>query len=113
MEKLKPVVIKDEFGNEKYVLEFNREAVRKAEASGFAIAKAEDKLFTTMEDLFFFAFYKNHPKMTRQEVDNVREEIGGISDALFTRLADLYAETINSLIANEESQKNAKLTVCL
>ena len=110
-EKIKPIVIKDSEGNTKYVLEFSRATAEFAEAQGLIISEVEQKPLSTMDKLFFFAFRKNHPRVTKAEADKVLEDVGGMSDQLLVRLVELYTETANSLLATEESLKNAKMTV--
>lgn len=110
-EKLKPIIIKDENGNTKYVLEFSRATAELAENNGLVLTDVEQKPLSTMDKLFFFSFRKNHPRVTKTEADKVLEDIGGMSPELFERLVELYAETANSLMASEESLKNAKMTV--
>ena len=111
MKRVQPIVIKDEHGEEKYVLEFDRNSVRFAESQGFDVTAIDKKPLTSLSDLFYFAFRKNHPKMAREKTEEVLQDIGGISTALVERLVALYNATLETLMADEDSLKNARMTV--
>ena len=111
MKRVQPIVIKDEHGEEKYVLEFDRNSVRYAESQGFDVTAVDKKPFTELTDLFYFAFRKNHPKVTREQAEQVLQDIGRLSTPLVERLVALYNATLETLMADEDSLKNAKMTV--
>ena len=108
---VKPIIIRDENGNQKYVLEFSRNSVRFAESQGFDITAMDAKPFSNTFDLFFYSFRKNHPTVTREQAQQVLEEIGKLTPELIERLGALYTAPLESLIGDEESRKNARMTV--
>lgn len=111
----KPIEITMEDGK-KYVLDFSRESVVYAETHGFGIADLadENKLLTTIPELFFYAFRKNHPEVTKEQSDHILfDELGGIADAWMERLGELFSDTYLSLRNEEGKPKNPKVRVTL
>ena len=112
-EVLKPVILKDNTNNDVYVLEFNRDSVKFAEARGFDINQFSSKvMLSAIEELFFYAFRMHQPKMSKADTDKILyEKLGGVPEGLVERLAQLYLVPFNTLIRSEESAKNSKMTV--
>ena len=110
MDKVNPIIIKDENGEDKYRLEFSRESIRYAEENGFDITKAMSKLVTTAEDLFFYAFRMHHKGITRETTNQILTEVG-IGEALMNRLVALYNAPIEALM--EGKGKNAKYAITM
>lgn len=112
-EVLKPVILTDKTNNDVYVLEFNRDSVKFAEARGFDINQFGSKvMLSAIEELFFYAFRMHQPKMSKADTDKILyEKLGGVPEGLVERLAQLYLVPFNTLIRNEDSVKNSKMTV--
>lgn len=112
-EVLKPVVITDQTTNAIYVLEFNRDSVKFAEQRGFDINQFGSKvMLSAIEELFFYSFRMHQPKMSKADTDKILyEKLGGVPEGLVERLAQLYLVPFNTLLRNEESIKNSKMTV--
>lgn len=112
--RLSPIRIGDPDSGDEYVLEFSRDSVRFAEAHGFKIEELLDYPQTNIPALFYYAFRKNHKKMSRAETDKILDELQGLTADEIARLAGLYRETNDSLIVSDDSErKNARLTVSL
>lgn len=107
----KPIVITMEDGKE-YTLEYNRDAVVAAEEDGFITDDIDVKMMLRIPQLFYFAFYKNHPEVTREKSDDILfNQLGGLSQEMTQRLAELYADAYTSLMNNEGKPKNPKVRV--
>lgn len=112
-EKVRPIEIYDKDGNFKYCLEFDRATVKWAEEKGFN-TEAEGIRITDTEELFFYAFRKHHPKVSRAETDRILyEELHGLSPEVFQRLVKLFTIPYEALIQTEDGAKNATMTIKL
>lgn len=109
---VKPIIIKCK--DEEYTLEFNREAIKFAEARGFKFDDVANFPMTKLPELFFYAFRMHHKNVARDKTDKILfEELGGIPQGLIERLAELYAQPFEVLNVVEEDgeRKNSKWTV--
>lgn len=109
---VKPITLSDDRGNV-YVLEFNRSAIKFAEARGFKVQALEDGVsMSGIEDLFFYAFRMHQPEKSKADTDKILyEELGGLREGMLERLVELYLAPFNTLITSEDSVKNSKMTV--
>lgn len=98
-----------------YTLEFSRSTVILAERAGFVGDKIADQPMTMLPLLFYAAFKKNQPHITREETDNILfDELGGLSTEEVKRLVELYNEPTRSLIRTadeEDGRKNVKISL--
>lgn len=108
----KPIILRNDV-NDVYVLEFNRDAVKFAEARGFKVQTLEDGVsLSGIEELFFYAFRMHHPEISKATADKILyEELGGMRPEMLERLVELYLAPFNTLINTEEMTKNSKMTV--
>lgn len=114
-EKMKetPITLRYEDGRV-YTLEFSRDTVKLTEESGFERNKVSNHEMTQVPLLFFGAFKMHHPEVTKEETDKILfEDLGGLSDALSSKLIALYNEPYESLFNEEGKVKNPNLTVLL
>ena len=112
---VKPIVLRDDVGNV-YVLEFNRDTIKFAEARGFKVQVLEDGVsMSAIEELFFYAFRMHHPNMSKANTDKILyEDLGGLHEGMLERLVELFLTPFNTLIAtSEDAVKNSKMTVDL
>ena len=109
---VKPIVLRDDVGNV-YVLEFNRESVKFAEARGFKVQTLEEGVnMSAIEELFFCAFRMHHPTLGRANTDKILyDDLGGLHEGMLERLVELFLAPFNTLIATEDAAKNSKMTV--
>ena len=109
---VKPIILRNDV-NDVYVLEFNRDSVKFAEARGFKVQTLEDGVsLSGIEELFFYSFRMHHPNMTKANSDKILyEELGGMRPEMLERLVELYIAPFNTLITTEDSAKNSKMTV--
>lgn len=107
---VKPIHLKDNEHNIEYTLEFNRNTVKYSEEHGFNIEKIEDKKMSLL-DLFYYSFLMHHKGIKRETTDALVESMGGFPDGLIARLCELYIAPYGFLVQDEESSKNASVTV--
>ena len=112
-EQIKPIILKDDNNGDIFVLEFNRDTVKYAEARGFKIsAFDEGVVVSTTEELFFYAFRMHHPNKSRADTDKILyEKLKGMPTGMLERLIDLYVLPINALKQDDEEAKNSTMTV--
>lgn len=112
-EPVKPIILRDDKTNEVYVLEFNRDSIKFAEARKFDInAMGEGVSISAIEDLFFYSFRMHQPNVSKAQTDKILyEKLGGIPEGMIERLVNLYIVPFNSLMRTEESAKNATMTM--
>lgn len=109
---IKPITLRNEQGDI-YVLEFNRTAVKFAEARGFKVQALEEGIsLSSIEELFFYSFRMHQPNMSKADTDRILyEELGGLREGMIERLVELYLKPFNTLMTTEDSVKNSKMTV--
>lgn len=91
---------------EKYVLEYNREAIQYIEARGFVVAELDKKPMTMLPLAFQGLFYKNHKKVSREFMDECYNNFKDKSKLLAT-IADMLNESYTSLLDdNNNEEKN-------
>lgn len=113
MERIDPITIKFEDG-ETYTLEFNRKTVKEAEEAGFRREDAGDKLMTRIPELFYYAFRMHHPNLRKPQTDSILfNDLGGLTDEMIERLIDLFAAPYTTLVNENGTPKNPKVTVTL
>lgn len=99
--------IKLEYKDKEYFAEFSRNTAKAIEERGFnleAIATQPNKMIPL---LIQGAFMKNHPTLKYVKVEEIYLAQNNKS-GLINALAELYAETVSSLIGNDEDdEKNA------
>ena len=111
-----PIILENTADGTKYTLEFTRNTVKMAEKAGFTLESITDgKIISGYSDLFYYAFMAHHRYMKQFDTDKILfEELGGMSEALSTRLVELFAEPYNSLVKQDKGdEKNAKWSVQL
>ena len=122
MEKIKPIILKDNEKNTEYTLEFSRDTVRFAEARGFIPDEIDKYPMTKIYEFFWLAFRMHHPNMAKANTDKIIDDWGGIQnipEGLLERLGQLYAAPFGTLTEDEtdeekeEREKNRKVTVLL
>lgn len=114
-EKVRPIVIHDAENGRDYTLEFDLESVRFAQARGFDSDDIGKFPVIKTEELFYYAFRKNHRNVPKEKTDKILWEglggIGSLPDGFIERLIMLYYDPINAVKSAEEEGKNAKMTV--
>ena len=111
--EIKAITLKDKkTGELQYVLDFTRDSIKWAERQGFKVQVLEDGInMNAVDDIFYYAFHAHYPEVKKSEAEQILKDIGGMTPELLERLIELYLVPFNSLMASEESLKNANLTV--
>ena len=114
-EEIKPIVLTFEDGKV-YTLEFSRKVVRQMAEDKVDISEIETYPIL-IYDLFYYAFKKNHPLVTKEFTSNIIDnEFGGIAHIdpkVVERLAQLYYVPFETLSEDETKTKNSKMTISL
>ena len=112
-ERVKPIKLTDTETGDEYILEFDRESIRFAEARGFDIDDVGKYPMTKIPELFFYAFRMHHKNVSREKTDRILfEDLGGLPKGVAERLGALYAAPFEALSQNEDKTvKNPKVTV--
>lgn len=96
-----------EYEGKEYVLEYSKQAVRTMENQGFNIDLIGEKPTTMVPLLFKGAFIKNHKETKSRIVDAIYDIID--KDELIITLAEMYMETVNSVLAGNEGDEAKKI----
>lgn len=113
-ERVNPIRITNNKTDEVYELDFNRETLFTMDRDGFKIDEVTDFPTTMIPKLFYYAFRKNHRKMTRAQTDKIlRDDLHGITPKILERLMLLYnqAAMSNNIQDDEDLEKNSEVTV--
>ena len=109
-----PIQIFNKEGGFEYLLEFDRDSVKFAENRGLKPQTIEGDLgMQEIEELFFCAFRKNHPRLSKAETDRILDKLKPLPVSMVIRLCELFELPYTELITNDENleRKNAELTV--
>ncbi len=96
-------VINFTYKDKDYVLEFTREAVKRMEQEGFVPDNIYKTPMNSLPEFFAGAFKANHRHTRRPLIDEIFEVMTD-KDALFERLADMYVETVESLVDSPDDE---------
>ena len=112
-ERVKPIRITFNSTGECYELDFSRDSVRFAEQREFNPQDIERYPASKIPEFWFYAFRKNHKKLSRQQTDKLLEELGGLTPEILERLGLLYAQAAqsNNIQEAEDLEKNGVATV--
>lgn len=114
MEKVKPIILKNNDTNAEYTLEFSRETVKFAEQRGFDLEDIGKYPMTKVPELFYYAFRMHHKNVSREKTDKILfEDLGGMPDGMVERLGKLYVAPFEALTQGEDTEKNSKMTVLM
>lgn len=88
------------FEGKDYDLEYNRDAVRVLESTGFVADELFTKPVTMLPMLFYGAFMAHHKGIKRKEVERIYDNLQGRSD-LIGVLIEMYRDTVSSLMVDD------------
>lgn len=110
---IKPVnQINFEYNGKHYCLEYTPESIKQMEAAGFSINDMGDKPMTRIEQLWAGAFLANHRRVSSAVI---KELYGKMKDreALLQKLTEMYSNTLNNLLPEEDDEGNVEWTATL
>ena len=90
-----------EYNGKKYCLEYTRESVKMMEAMGFSIEDFADKPATRIEQIWAGAFLANHKKTSNTVIKELYDKMKN-KEALVTKLAEMYNNTLSSLMPDKD-----------
>ena len=114
MKEVAPIIIENNETGKKYTLQYNRASQKRAARMGFKVTDIQDDPYA-IEDLFYHAFYMHHGNSVSKDDTNhiLYDELGGMSEAMLDRLAELWAVCLEDLYQTEDKAKNSKWSVSL
>ena len=106
-------MIEFEYNDKHYCLEYTPDSIKQMEASGFNINEIGDKPATRIEQLWAGAFLANHRRNTSNTV--IKELYGKMKDKekLLQKLTEMYNNTLNYLLPDEDDEGNVDWTATL
>ena len=87
-----------EYGGKEYTLEYTRESVKQMEREGFVAGDIVNKPMLTLPKLFAGAFKAHHKYDTKQKQIDEIFELFKNKQALVEKLAEMYAEPMETLM---------------
>lgn len=98
------------YKNTEYTLEYDRKSVKIMEGQGFVLDEVDSKPATMIPMLFEGAFIKNHRGTKRKLLEELYNEIPQKSDLIMV-LVEMYAETLGSLMDDNDGEGNAQWAI--
>ena len=90
--------IKFEYNKKEYTLEYTRESVKQMEREGFVASEIIEKPMLTLPKLFAGSFKAHHKIDVKQKtIEEIFERFNN-KQALIEKLAEMYAEPIETLM---------------
>ena len=100
-----------EYENKTYVLEYSLRTAGQANDDGFILDQLGDKPALMIPKLVYWAFVKRQKGITRKQTEEIYSWIKD-KNGFITTLAEMYAEAVNALIDDDETEEgNANWTV--
>lgn len=100
-----PIILRDTENGKEYRLEFDKESVKWAEGKGFNIEDLAKYPMSKTEELFYYAFRKNHKNVSLERAQKLLAGIGSISEEFMKRLIELYSEPFSAFNAEEDGEE--------
>lgn len=108
MNKAMPIEL--DYDGKTYILDFDMEAVKFAEARGFQWENVTRFPATTIPELFFYSFRRHHKNVSKQQTDKMLDLLGGLTVECIARLHELYDANIESVL-NDDFDPNGCIAV--
>lgn len=108
MERVPSIKVTDKRDGMVYELDFNREAIKFAEARGFKPEEVAEFPATKFPELFYYAFRMHHRGLSRGQTDIIYDRLGGVSPAFLERLVLLYNQALTANNVVEETSDMGK-----
>ena len=91
-----------------YVLEFNRKTVQWMESEGFDLEQLKNKVFTMLPLMIVGAFRMHNRKLDQDFILDKVWRAQSHKQQLLSKLSEMYAETFEFLLDEEEEGEEAK-----
>ena len=112
MESKQTNQINFDYNGKHYCLEYTRESVKMMEANGFSLQDFTDKPATRVEQLWAGAFMSNHRKEKNAIVREIYSKMKD-KETLIQKLIEMYNNTLNYLVPDEDDEGNVEWTASL
>lgn len=106
-ERFSEIILKDKKHHREYRLDFTLDAIAYAQSVGFNWDDIVEKSAVMIPLIWYTAFRRYQPRMSKNETDKVLKDIGGMSVPLVTRLRQLWEQALSELVADGDEIKNA------
>lgn len=94
-----------------YELEYTLRTAGQANEDGFILDQLGDKPALMIPKLVYWSFVRHHRGITRKQTEDIYAWIKD-KNGFVTALAEMYAEAVNALVDDDESEKgNANWTI--
>ena len=110
-EQVKPIIIHDLENNKDYTIQFNRDTIKFAEGRGFKIRDVDDYPMTKIPEFFWYGLRMHHQKVSLADAEKLLDRLGGMTEAMGKRMAELWAAPFEAITPDEEEGKNLGVTV--
>lgn len=102
-----------DYNGKHYCLEYTPESVKQMEANGFNINDLGDKPATRIEQLWAGAFLANHRRNTSNTIIQELYKKMKDKEKLLQKLSEMYNNTLNYLLPDEDDEGNVDWTATL
>ena len=102
--------IKFEYKDKEYTLEYTRETVKQMEREGFVASDIVNKPMLTLPKLIAGAFKAHHKFDIKQKLIDEIFDLFTNKQALVEKLAEMYAEPMETLMDNESVDEGNAIT---
>jgi hypothetical protein len=92
-----------------YTLEYTRKSIETMERQGFVLSDVKSRPMSTLPALFAGAFLAHHRYVKKEKVDAIFENLTN-KEVLFEKLAEMYAEPLESLMDEPEENTEGNVT---
>jgi hypothetical protein len=96
--------IKFEYKGQDYTLEFTRNTARQLENTGFKLEDIGNKPNIAIPLLFQASFLVHHKRIKQPLVNEIYNRLPN-KDELIAKLAEMYGDTVNTLLADPEDDE--------
>lgn len=102
-----------EYNGKKYCLEYTPDTVKQMEAAGFSINDIDEKPATRIEQLWAGAFLANHRRGTSNTIIKGMYDKMKDKEKLIQKLVEMYNNTLEYLLPDEDDEGNVEWTATL
>lgn len=101
-----------DYNGKHYCLEYTPESIKQLESAGFTLNDIQDKPATRIEQLWAGAFLANHRRVSNTIQKEIYKSMKD-REKLVHALTEMYMNTLNYLMPDEEESGNVEWTATL
>ena len=110
-EKVNPIIIHDHENDRDYTIEFDRDSIKFAEQRGFKIRDVDDYPMTKLPEFLWYGLRMHHKNVSLNQAEKLLDRMGGMSEAMGRRMAELWTAPYDALNPDDGDEKNLSVTV--